>query len=497
MERAGEIGVRKMAGAGYAHIVWQFLTESLLINFLSLVLFFLLMLAVIPIANALSMEAIFYRFWQNGYTWQLSLLAFVAGTLITGLIPALVLRTVNTALVLKNKMAFRSGLGNGLRKGLIVFQYFASVVLIICTLTIRKQIAFMQSQSLGIDTGQTLVFKTPTKGEKDPEAKMKTLADKLKQVSGVQQVTLSSAIPGKMVGNGMANRRVGDISNVNKMFETFRVDHDFLPAYRLELVKGRNFSKDFPTDAKEAVILTENAMKLFGFADANEALNGEVHLEGHEDKRFRVIGVVKDYHQLSLKEDFKPIVFMMYNPWNWIDHRYVSVKINQAAAASLVGVAQAAFKDFFPGSSFDYFFLDDYFNRQYVQDIQYQQMVGFFSWLALFIVVLGIISMSGFMLLKRRKELGVRKVLGAGTWQLLRLLNVHFLRLLILAYLIAVPMAWWIMHGWLEHFANRTGLDVWIPAAAVLIALVVTVVTVSVLSFKTARANPVKALRVE
>jgi putative ABC transport system permease protein len=497
MERAGEIGVRKMAGAGYGHIIKQFLTEALLINFIALMLFFLLMLAVIPAARALSLDDIFYGFWQNPNTWQICVLAFVFGTFITGIIPAFVLRTVNTALVLKNKLSFRSGLGNGLRKGLIVFQYFASVVLIICTLTIRKQVQFMQSQSLGIATEQTFVFKTPTKEDKDYDHKMQTLIDGLKQVHGVKQVTQSSAIPGRMVGYGMANRRVGDPDKINKMFETYRVDHEFLPAYQLQLIKGRNFSRSFATDSTEAVILTETAMQLFGFANADEAVNGYVHLEGHDDKRFRVIGVVKDYHQLSLKENFKPILFMMYNPWNWINNHYVSVKLDQSAAASFIGTARNAFTGFFPGSSFDYFFLDDYFNRQYLQDIQYQRMIGFFSWLALFIVVLGIVSMSGFMLLKRRKEIGVRKVMGAGTWQILGLLNVHFIRLLVLAFVVAVPAAWFIMYQWLQNFAYRTDLGLWIPVAAVFVALGVTVLTVSVLSFKAAVEKPVDALRVE
>jgi putative ABC transport system permease protein len=299
------------------------------------------------------------------------------------------------------------------------------------------------------------------------------------------------------VGYVMANSRADDPWKVNKMFETFRVDYDFLPAYNLQLIEGRNFSRLYPTDQEDAVILTENAMHLFGFKNAAEAINGSIHLEGHKDKRFRVNGVVKDYHQLSLKEDYRPIVFMMYSPWNWINNHYVSVKLEANQAASFVSLAKKELKDFFPESSFDHFFLDDYFNRQYLQDIRYEQLVMFFSWLASFIVVLGIFSMSGFMLLKRKKEISIRKVNGAGTLQILQLLNQHFLKLLGIAFIAGLPVAWLGMHYWLQNFAYRTTVDFWILISTAFITLFVTVLTVTILSYKTAAQNPVHSLRCE
>jgi len=497
MERAGEIGVRKMAGANFRHILLQFIAESLMMNFISLVVFLALMLTIIPIASWFSLSDVFYGFWQNLYTWIIIGVIFLAGTILTGLMPAIVLKHLNAVEVLKNKLAFRSGLGNNLRKGLIVFQYFSSVVLIISTLTISKQISFMQSKDLGIAASGTIVFKTPPKIDGGDSSRMQSLVNGLKQINGVRYVTQSSAIPGKMVGYGMANRRAGDPERTNKMCEMFRVDYDFIPAYKMQLVKGRNFSKEFTTDQEDAVILTENAMQLFGFHNADEAINGAIHLEGHEERRFQVIGVVKDYHHLSLKEGFRPIVFMMYDPWKWINNHFVSVKVNQSTGMQLINSVKTRFTNIFPESSFDYFLLEDYFNKQYEQDIRYRKFVVVLTVLALIIVTLGIISMTAFMLVKRRKEIGIRKVNGAGTFHILKLLNSQFVKLVLFAVLAAIPAAWLTMQNWLQNFAFRTTVDGWIISSSVVIIFGVTTMTVSLLSYKTAVRKPVDALRSE
>jgi putative ABC transport system permease protein len=491
LERAGEIGVRKMAGAGVRHIFMQFIAEALVVNLLSLFLFFALMAMVVSIAPLQTFAGLL----KGPFIWQITAVTFIAGTFITGCIPAIVLKSLNTARVLKNKMSFRSGLGNGLRNGLILFQYAASIVLIVSALTIHKQIRFMQSQDLGIATQQTLVFKTPAKTDDHYEDKMLQLAESLSRISGVTYVTQSSAVPGKMAGYDMANRRVGDPDNTNKMCQMLRVDYNFLPAYSLQLIAGRNFDKSYPSDKDENVILTETAMQLFGFHNAGEAVNGSVYLEGHGNKKFRVIGVTKDFHQESLKENYKPIVLMVYNPWKWIDNHYVSVKLASMAADQVVNNVRKEFKSFFPESSFDFFFLDDFYNRQYQQESLYGQMVMYFSLLALFIVCLGLVGLSSFMLLKRKKEIGIRKVVGAGILDILKILNVHFLKLVLLAFCIASPLAWWGMHAWLQDFAYRTSIGLTEFFAAAAITLFITVFTVSCLSFKAASVKPVNSLR--
>lgn len=491
LERAGEMGVRKMAGAGIPHIFLQFIIEALVVNLLSLLLFF----ALVVIAMSCIPEKAFVGSLNQPFIWQLTGYTFIAGTLITGGIPAVILKNLNLAQVLKNKMSFRSGLGNGLRNGLIVFQYMASIVLIISALTIRKQIRFMQSQDLGVAMDQTLVFKTPPKAGDGYEDKMLGLAERLSGISGVAYVTQSSAVPGKMAGYEMANRRVGDADNINKMFEMIRVDYNFLPAFGLQLIEGRNFSRAYVSDKDESVILTETAMRLFGFRSVSEALNGFVHLEGHENKRFRVIGVTRDYHQESLKEVYRPIVFMIYNPWKWIDNHYVSVKLHAAYSGHVVDLVRKEFRSYFPESSFDFFFLDDFYNRQYHQEIVYGRMVLYFCVLALFIVCLGLVGLSSFMLLKRKKEIGIRKVIGAGIMDILKMLNMHFMRLIFLAFCLAAPLAWLGMHVWLRDFAYRTTVGIFEFIIAGGVTLSITVLTVSCLSFKAASVKPVSSLR--
>jgi putative ABC transport system permease protein len=281
------------------------------------------------------------------------------------------------------------------------------------------------------------------------------------------------------------------------MCEMIRVDYDFLPAYGLHIVRGRNFSRAYGLDSTENVILTENAMRLFGFRDADEAMQGAVYLEGHKDKRFRIVGITSDYHQQSLKEDFRPIVFLVYNPWGWIDNHFVSLRLEKTASLKTVENVKRTFQSLFPESSFDFFFLDDYFNRQYRQDLAYGRMIMILSLLALFIVGLGIVGMTSFMLVRRKKEIGIRKVSGAGSMDILRLLNTHFLKMVLMAFVLAIPVAWISMHSWLQNFANRTpiGISVFLGAAG--ISALVTILTVSVRSYRIASTNPIESLRYE
>jgi putative ABC transport system permease protein len=488
MEKAGEIGIRKMAGASWRHVYVQFLTEAMLTNLLSLILFFALM-----IGGAYFFEG----FWSSSLTWIASLLVFVAGTLVTESIPALVLRNLNMAEILKNKLSFRSGTGEGLRRSLIVFQYFCAFVLIVSTLTIRKQMLFMQSGDLGFSSAQTLILQTPPKTDSLYESKMLLLTQQLRTLKDVGMVSRSSAVPGKMAGYGMANRRVGDPDNTGRMCEMVRVDHDFLPAYGLHFIRGRNFSRSYALDSTDNVIITENAMHLFGFRKAEEAMQGAIHLEGHKDKQFRIIGVTSDYHQQSLKEDYRPIVFLVFNPWGWIDNHFISLRLDPTANHETVEHVQAVFSNLFPQSSFDFFFLDDYFNRQYRQDLQYGRLIMILSLLALFIVGLGIVGMTSFMLLRRKKEIGIRKVSGAGTIDILRLLNTHFLKMVGVAFILAIPVAWIGMHSWLQNFANRTAIGGLVFMAAAAISGAVTILTVSIRSYTIASKNPIESLRYE
>ncbi len=496
IERAGEVGVRKIAGASLRNLAGQFIVEAILLNLLALVAFFVFVVLFRPLFDNLQTETLPYPFWQRPLVWELIAGSFVAGCLITSLIPVLVLKSVNTAAVLKNNLSFRGGMGRVPRLTLIIFQYFAAMVLIIATVTVSRQLNFMRSVDLGMGIDQTLVFKTPGKTD-DYDSKLQALVQSVKGLNGVNSVTTSSSVPGRSDAFVMSNQRDGDPAKANRLCDMLRVDPEFIPAYQLSILKGRNFSRERPADKEDAVILTQNALELFGFKNAAEALNGAINLEGQGSKRFPVIGVVKDFHQLSPKEAFRPVILVMFSPWSSLDMNFVSIKLNPTAATDIMQATQQQFKATFPGSSFDSFFLDEYFNRQYIDDIKYGNIIRVFSWLALVIVCLGIFGISSFMLIKRNREIAIRKIIGAGSFQLLKLLNLDFIQCIAIAFVLAMPVAWWAMHAWLQNFSSRAALSVWTFLFAGLTTLVITFAVVSGLAFRTIVSNPARSLRTE
>lgn len=496
MERAGEIGIRKIAGASNRDILLQFVVESVLINLAALCLFFIFLLVFMPLFENASSENIFYHFWQRRLVWQLIAFTFISGIIITSFIPWLILKGINIAAVLKNKIAFSGGFGRVPRLALIVFQYFAAMVLIVTTVTVHKQLNYMQTIDLGVGIEQTLVFKTPAQTD-NYDAKITALIQNIKQVSNVHAVTASSTIPGRAEPYIMSNMRDNDPLKTTRLCDMLRVDWDFIPAYNLALLKGRNFSRNYPADKENTVILTENAMQLFGFKNVDDAVNGYVNLEGLGERKFAVIGVVKDFHQLSLKEGFRPIVLLMYNPWNVMNMQFISVKLNGASSTTIMAQTEKQFKAIFPNSSFDAFFLDDYFNNQYRDDIKYQAIITTFTWVALIIVCLGIFGLSSFMLIKRTKEIAIRKVIGAGILQVLQLLNKEFTKCILIAFVLAMPVAWYAAHAWLQNFTYRTQIGWWVFLLSGIVTLIITLTTVSTLAFKTAVSSPAKNLRIE
>jgi putative ABC transport system permease protein len=235
----------------------------------------------------------------------------------------------------------------------------------------------------------------------------------------------------------------------------------------------------------------------FGFKDEEDAVHGAINLESFWEKKLAVIGVVKDFHQISPKEKFSPVVLMMFNPWNSLDINFVSVKLNGKSSNEIISATEKQFRSIFPDSSFDSFFLDDFFNHQYRNDQKYGAIITVFTWLALIIVCLGIFGLSGYMLIKRNKEIAIRKIIGAGVLQILKLLNIDFIKCIAIAFLIATPVAWYAMINWLQSFSNRTTISWMIFLIAALTTIIITLITVSALAFKTVFANPAESLRAD
>jgi putative ABC transport system permease protein len=322
---------------------------------------------------------------------------------------------------------------------------------------------------------------------------METLMQEISTTPGVTGVALSSAIPGRMPGYVMANNRSGNSGEVEALYDMVRVSHDFIRLYDLELVAGRSFSKEFQSDRESALVLTENSCKLFGFESAEAAVGQTVHLEGHDKQKFNVIGVTRDYNHMSLREAYRPIIFTVYNPFHWIDLQYITIT-SEHISADVISKIKSEYANLFPETSFDYFFLDDFYHTQYKTEYEFRNLTIAFTITAIIIICLGVFGISRLMLIRMEKEIGIRLINGADSKHIFMLVLRQFVYWLIIAFIIAIPLAWYGIDSWLASFSNRIVLNGWIFIAGGLTILTVTFVLVMGQSYRTVTANPIRLI---
>jgi putative ABC transport system permease protein len=418
----------------------------------------------------------------------------VAGILISGFYPAFVLSSFKPISVLKGKLS-SSRKGIAFRKVLVIGQFSITIGLIIGSVVVLRQLRFMSKKELGFNMDQMLIIKPPVLTQWDSTFINKTnsFKEELKQLSHVKGAATSWNIPGGDIGRSF-NVRNADSASTNRF--TMRqtgVDFDFVTVYGIKLVAGRNFYRaDHNTDFSKLhnTLINRSAAKLLGFASPEAAI-GKAIMTG--DKKWDVIGVVEDYHQKSLRYPLEPIRFMpAYSKFSDI-----SVKISSEDVPGTVAAIKQKYDAFFPGNLFDYFFLDENYNRQYQNEQLFAKAFGIFAALAIFVACLGLFGLAMFSAIQRTKEIGVRKVLGASVNNILVLLSKDFVKLVIISCVIAFPLAWWVMDSWLQDFSYRIAISWWIFFLAGSAALVVALVTLSFQAIKTALTSPVKSLRAE
>jgi putative ABC transport system permease protein len=492
MYRAKEAGVRQMIGSSKRMLLVQFVIESLLIHTIALLIAgVLIVLATVLLPNSLHLRQ---AIWAD----PIALLGFMAlwllGVILTGIYPATVLLRTAPASVLKGKIQV-SGRERLFRHSLVIAQFTISVILIISTLVVYRQTTYMINQQPGVLTNQVVVLKAPINSP-NYDDKVAQFKHRVRSFAGVVNVTGSGSVPGKGVGQFLANRRFGAPFSTNKLVEMLAVDFDFISTYGLHLVAGRGFDATRPADST-ALVLNESAVKQFGFTSNAQAIGQKVTLETGDDHSNEIIGVVQDYHQQSLHQPFTPIMLFMDPKFRWIPTDYYSIKISTGNPKQLIGQVTDVWNSIFPESSLDYFFLDDFYQRQYEQDQQYGLLFSIFSSLAIFIACLGLFGLATFSAHQRTKEIGVRKVLGAGVTGIVRMLSWYFLKPVLSAIVLAAPIAWYLMNRWLQDFAYKISLSWWIFALAGLLAIGIALLTVSFQSIKAALMNPVKSLRSE
>lgn len=488
--RAREVGVRKAVGSKRRQLIVQFISESAVLNCIALLIAIAIVLIAIPGFNALSGQQLSFSLFQQADFWLSLLGLFLIGVFFSGLYPAFVLSGFKPVEVLKGKLGTTTQ-GGLLRRSLVVFQFAASLFLLIGTLTVYQQIQYMRDQELGINVDQTLVLPAPIVGiDSTFLQKMTAFKQALQQKSTVQSITASSTIPGEPVGwNAGGIKLVGQDESKQKQYRVIGVDYDYIKAYGLKMIAGRPFDKSFGSD-KNSVIFNKKGIEQLGFNNPKDAIGKKIDFWGDQ---YTIEGVTENFHQQSLRDAYEPLIIRLIP-----DIRgSFSIKTSVDNAAQTIHSAKEEWTKFFPGNTFEYFFLDEHFDEQYKADKRFGQVFGLFTSLAILVACLGLFGLASFTTLQRTKEIGIRKVLGASVSSILNLLYREFALLLLIAFIIAIPLAWLTTSNWLQNYAFRTGIQWWFFVLPFVVIIVIAFITVSFQSIKAATSNPVKSLRTE
>ncbi len=489
LSRAREVGIRKVMGSFKTQLVRQFMFESFFINVVAFLIAAVLVVALFPFFNEFAGRNEAYPWPAATAFWVGLVTVFLAGILLSGFYPALVLSKFQPVAVLKGKFS-GSNSGSLLRKGLVTFQFLASLVLITGTYVVYKQMNFLQSQDLGVNIDQTLVIETPNyRSDSVFSTKDNIFRNRLFGESFVNDMTTSTSVPGETPNwNAGGIRLLNQTEAESNQYRILGGDDKFLDFYGLEVISGRGFDDSFGTEESN-VLFNEEAMKLLGFNDAEEILNQKINFWGDT---FNIVGVVKNYRQESPKEAYDALIFRYFNS----PSGYYSVNLSGNIRKS-VDQVRAHWEASFGSKTFNYFFLDDHYNQQYQAELKFGNIFGLFSGLAIIVACLGLFGLASYITSLRAKEVGVRKVLGASLQNLWMLLTSDFLKLVGLSIVIAVPVTYFVMQNWLENFANRINLGVLVFLMPAIILILIAVATVSYHTIRTSGLNPAETLKDE
>lgn len=492
MDRAKEVALRKVVGGTRGQLMIQFFFETILLNGAAIFIALGLMEFILPLFSQVTGTPSSFSIWRESWFWTVMPGLFLAGVFLSGFYPVAVISSFKPASVLKGKLA-ASTAGVKLRKILVVFQFVMALILIAGTFTIYRQIEFMRSRELGFSMEQTLVVRAPRVRDEAFKKKIVTFKETLLSDSNVNKFCVATEVPGRQIlWDAGAIHKAGEPSDRGKNYQIVGIDYDFVDFFDLEILYGRNFSKEFPTDDK-ALILNETAVKWMGF-ESSEAAVGQ--LVSYWGELYPIVGVLKDYHQQSLKKAFEPHIFWLL-PYGRGNRGVFAVKINPRNVEETVRRVRRQYEAFFPGNPFDFFFLADYYDQQYNADELFGEVIGIFSFLAIFVTALGIFGLSSFVSVQRTKEIGIRKVLGANVSQILFLLIKDFLVLIGISFIVALPLSYFGINEWLSTFAYRMNLNPMLFLLPLLAVSAITLITIGSHVVKAALKNPADSLKYE
>lgn len=488
LDRAKEVGIRKVIGSSLTQLRAQFFTESFIIN---------LMAGIVAVSFIVLMQGRFRsmsglpestNFLTDGSVWLILATIIILSSILSGIFPALILSSFKPIKVLKGEIGFSSA-GSYLRKALVIFQFSITVFLLIQTLAAKEQLSFMRKIDLGFNLEQTIVIKAPQIDQ--PPENYQTFKDQLLSNTQFQSVSMSTCVPG-LPSNQMSTTTginlVNALERHNYNFYIYGIDEDFLSTMQMELISGENFFADSKNEG--IVLVNEEAVRLWSISNSEEAIGEKIDMWGQQ----RIIGgVVKNFHQASAKSAIIPIIFFYNSGFNEL----ASVRLSSGDIPKKVEAVRNTYESLFPNSPFNFFFLDQEYDKQYRNDEQFQQVFGTLSGFAIFIAILGLFGLVSFTVSKRTKEIGIRKVLGANVSRIILLLSKDFISLIMLSMILSIPITVFLVDQWITRYAFRIKLEAWLFALPALIVLILSMVTITLKTIGISMQNPVTSLRDE
>lgn len=487
MERAKEVGIRKSVGAGRKHLVFQFLGESIIIVFLAMLASIIFVFSSMPLMDGMTgkeLELTRFISWQTVPT--LVGILFVVGIL-AGSYPAFVLSGFRPVQILKGISVANSS-GVSLRKGLVIFQFSLSIILIAGTIIMYNQMNHLLDKEMGFDKEQMLVLDYNYDGIINRGSS--ALKSELESNPAIISTAFSRSVPGGYFPNAGTDIENPDGEMVRDGQAIFQVGIDFIDHFDLELVAGRSYSRDFPSDSTSALVVNEAAARQYGYANPAEIVGKKFDQWGRAGE---VIGVVKDFNFISLHRTIEPLTL----PFEAYASRFLSLKVKSDNLQKTIAEVEEVWKRIAPHRPFLYSFLDEDFNKQYQADFKFRKIFTAFSVLAILIASLGLFGLATYTAEIRTKEIGIRKVLGAEVSSIVALLSKDFIKLVLVAILLATPVTWYAMNKWLEGFAYKVEIGWWVYLLAGMLAVIVALATISSQAVRAAMLNPVNSLKSE
>lgn len=496
IDRANEVGVRKSLGAVKKQLRIQFLIESVINSAIAIVIALIMVFLAQPLFDLLDVSYMRQvNIWLIPSFWLVILGLMLTSIVFAGVYPAMVLSSYKPIDVLRGGNYSR-GEGAILRKTLVVFQFTASIALIIGTIIVFTQISFLRNLELGINIDQSIVVRAPLIVDSTYTGRVQVFKNELLNNANISSVVASYDIPGREYNSATWFRRINDSDdNGQFMYRTF-ADENFIEGMGVKLAAGRSLAVD---DNEFSIIINEQAREQFGFESAEEALGNEITFVGSDGNfKLNIVGVVENYHHLSPKLDYSPHI--MSYAGNIRNYYIIRMKIregNSGDIANVITAVEDAFKTSFEDNPFSYFFLDSEFEKQYGADKQFGNIFSAFSGLALVVACLGLFGLSSFTVLKRKKEIGIKKVLGSSVGGIVRSFSYDYVKLILVSNIIAWPLIYYIMNQWLDSYASHIALPLWVFPFSGIVVILIAILTVSFHTLKAALANPVDSLKYE